>query len=165
MVTRGGSGPSDPSDPSERRLPERLVAHPSFLLAKLGLDWRKRVGEALGAANIGIRHYAVLCCLDECGLVSQRDVAQRIHLDPGDLVAVLDDLERDGYVVRGRDARDRRRHALALTPSGRKFLRRCEAIVNRTNDGLLEPLSEKERAQLQALLRRVAAGVDPRVRP
>jgi DNA-binding MarR family transcriptional regulator len=155
---------SSPTESEAVRLPGRLVDHTSFLLAKLGLESRKRMGDSLATAGVRLQHYAVLSCLDEAGLISQKDVAARIHLDPADLVAVLDDLERDGHVVRGRDARDRRRYALALTPTGRKFLRRLDGMVERANDGLLETLDDRDRAQLHALLRRVAASIDPRVR-
>ena len=51
--------------------------------------------------------------------LSQRELSERLGLDPSDTVAVVDILESAGYVSRDRDPSDRRRHALTLSADGR----------------------------------------------
>jgi DNA-binding MarR family transcriptional regulator len=71
------------------------------------------------------------------------------------MVAVLNDLERDGLVARDRDERDRRRNVIRLTPAGRRTLKRLDARVQEAQAALLEPLSAAERRALKDLLARV----------
>ncbi len=106
---------------------------------------------------------SVLACLEDYGPQSQRDVAHRLRWDPSDLVGVIDRLEQDGLVVRRRDPADRRRYALDLTRRGRAWVRAALAESEARTAPLVSPLAEEERAQLTDLLRRVLAGLDPRV--
>jgi DNA-binding MarR family transcriptional regulator len=77
-------------------------------------------------------------------------------LDRSDLHAVVSRLEADGLVERSQDPADRRRNVVALTRNGRTTLRRLERRVVAVQDELTASLSAKERAQLVALLKRVA---------
>ena len=70
-------------------------------------------------------------------------------------VAVINDLERDGLVARGRDEEARRRNLVALTPAGADARARLDARVEEAQDALLAPLSSAERRQLRDLLTRV----------
>jgi DNA-binding MarR family transcriptional regulator len=68
---------------------------------------------------------------------------------------VLGDLEREELVARVRDAADRRRNLVELTPKGTDALVRWDARVEAAQDALLAPLSAAERRELAALLERV----------
>jgi DNA-binding MarR family transcriptional regulator len=81
-------------------------------------------------------------------------------MDASGVVAIVDDLEREGLARRERDAQDRRRHAVQVTPAGRKVLRRGHEVTARLDDEVLAGLNDRERQQLLALLLRVAQG-DP----
>ena len=71
------------------------------------------------------------------------------------MVAVLDDLERRGFVERRRDDADRRRNVLSLTPAGREALREVDVQLDSAQDVILAPLDGEEREQLRELLTRV----------
>ena len=67
---------------------------------------------------------------------------------------VVNTLERKGFVLRGRDPRDRRRIPLSLTDSGRHILARVPVIAQ--EDALVSSLSQmglEKQAQLTELLR------------
>jgi MarR family transcriptional regulator, lower aerobic nicotinate degradation pathway regulator len=156
-------------DADRRALPDGLLQSTGYLLSKLGAVARRRMIERLLAEDLGIppSHQrlpclAVLHCLADFEPVSQREICQRLGMDGSDVVAVLDDLEGAGYVVRRRDQRDRRRHAVSLTPSGRNALRRLEEATGQVEDAVLAPLSAEEREVLHRLLLRALAHHDAR---
>ena len=104
----------------------------------------------------------MLAVLAEFGPAAQADICRRLGVDRSDMVAVLNDLERAGYVSRLLDPSDRRRNRVSLTPDGQSALGRCDRLVSQADAALLEPLSPAEREQLVSLLERIAdAGLPP----
>jgi DNA-binding MarR family transcriptional regulator len=147
--------PATSGDPLE--YPRSLLRYPMtamFLLMKEAFRLgQERIMEArTPAEQMRFPHYAVLACLDEFGSASQKEVSQRLQLDPSDLVAFVDWLEQAGFVRRRRDENDRRRYALDLTPAGRRALRLRARSAERTNEELFSALSPGEREELRALL-------------
>jgi MarR family transcriptional regulator, lower aerobic nicotinate degradation pathway regulator len=150
--------------------PEDLLKRSNFLLCKLSNVAKRELAEQLAAEDLQLPrhrlpHLAVLSCLADSGPACQKDIAERLRMDGSDMVAVLDDLEHGGYVTRARDSRDRRRHAVSITSTGRRALRRLDHRVDHADDVLLGPLTTTEREQFHSLLRRVLAHHDSRVPP
>jgi DNA-binding MarR family transcriptional regulator len=150
--------------------PEDLLKRSNFLLCKLSNVAKRELVEQLAAEELQLPHHrlphlSVLSCLADSGPACQKDIAERVRIDGSDMVAVLDDLEHGGYVTRVRDPRDRRRHAVSITSTGRRALRRLDQQVDRADDALLGPLTTTEREQFHRLLRRVLAHHDARVPP
>jgi small ligand-binding sensory domain FIST len=80
-------------------------------------------------------------------------------------ITELDELEQRALIERRRDPNDRRRHLVQLTADGKKTLKRLRALSRRLEDEFLAPLSDAERAQLHALLLRLAETHEPRCTP
>jgi DNA-binding MarR family transcriptional regulator len=154
-------------EPCQAPPPEPLLAMPSVLMIQMGKLARRLAGEmfpddvkrsprgSLGGA-------LVLALLASHGPLSQREVSDRGGMDPGDLVSVIDALEKQGYVVRDRDPKDRRRYALRLTHEGHLALHERRNRAARLNDALFEPLTPLEREMLEGLLLRVLSFHDER---
>lgn len=117
-------------------------------------------GEGLGGAlaEIGMRapEFAVLHQLDAAGPMSQQALGQALRIHPSNLVAMVDDLERAGLLIRPRDPADRRRYLLELTDRGRLRLEQARNATLEAELELLAPLSPPEREQLRGLLARIA---------
>ncbi|HYZ01191.1 MAG TPA: MarR family transcriptional regulator, partial [Candidatus Binatia bacterium] len=65
-----------------------------------------------------------------------------------------------------RDANDRRRHIVEMTPAGEQALAQAERALEAVEDEVLGALSQEERATLRALLNRALEGEEhPAVRP
>ncbi|HJP74514.1 MAG TPA: MarR family transcriptional regulator [Pseudonocardiaceae bacterium] len=141
-------------------LPEALLRLPSFVMFQLFRETRRLIAEH-GDEGLRLPHLAILCSLAETGPSAQKDISARLRIDPSDLVAFLDDLEKAGLAARERDSTDRRRYLVSLTDKGHGAQRRRLAASQRMDDELLTPLSDAERDQLQALLLRVYAHHDP----
>lgn len=122
---------------------------------------RRRMSRRLAredwVARAGLRPpaMAVMMLIDELGPVSQKQVSDRLHVDPSDLVAMFDLLEEADFISRARDPRDRRRYAVSLTREGRARLRRFQALAAEVEDEVFGCLAADERDQLCQLLQRV----------
>ena len=135
--------------------PRRLSELPSWLMNQAALHANRLVNEGFAAAGVRRYHFAVLVALDDQGPASQAALGRRLSIDRSDMVAVVNDLERDRLVARARDKRDRRRNLVRLTPAGADALKRLDARVQEAQASLLEPLSADERRELRRLLARV----------
>ncbi|HZB47867.1 MAG TPA: MarR family winged helix-turn-helix transcriptional regulator [Mycobacteriales bacterium] len=92
--------------------------------------------------------------------VSQREVSDRLLLDPSDVVSLVDILERAGLIDRRRDPADRRRYGLEVTEAGRKAAARLQQVTREAQEAVLAPLDDGERAALASLLGRIVAHHD-----
>ena len=138
------------------RLPEELISSTSFLLKRLGFAAKDQAMEAYKRSGLHPYHHAVLAVLDEGSRETQGAIADALGYDRGQLVGLLDELEDRGLVERRRDPADRRRHIVRLTPAGKRALAKLRALARQLDDEFLASLDENERAQLHALLLRLA---------
>src|SRR3954454_17692330 len=102
--------------------PHRLSGTVVWLLGRAAQRGHQLAQERLAAAGIRKWHYGVLAALAEFGQQSQADIGRRLGLDRSDMVAVLNDLQADGYVGREPDPADRRRNIVTISDSGREAL-------------------------------------------
>ena len=100
--------------------------------------------------------------IDAEGPMSQRALGRRLRIDKSPMVGVLDDLERLGLAERRRRPSDRRIQAIHLTPKGRRVLAGGVPLADAENQRTFAGLDDNERAQLQALLLRVAEATPSR---
>lgn len=133
----------------------RLRALPSRLLSQAAIHGDRLVSD--GLARVGARkwHYAVLATLADSGSSSQAELSRRTGIYRSDMVAVLNELEHDGYAERVPDPADHRRNIITLTESGIARLHELDALLNGLQDELLTPLTAAQRRQLTALLTRL----------
>lgn len=146
---------------NERLLPAALRNRPSFVLTKLAALARQQCAEQIAAAGLSQHQHAILCCLDEYGPAIQKDIAARLDIDSGDIVAFIDGLQDQGLVLRERDQRDRRRQILTITPSGKRTLQRVERTLDNTEPGVLAALSPEQRETLHRTALLILGQHDP----
>ncbi|MCB5905962.1 MarR family winged helix-turn-helix transcriptional regulator [Streptomyces pinistramenti] len=135
--------------------PSRIRVLPSWLLGRAAARGHRLVADALAAEGMRMMHHAVLSAVAESGPVSQADLGRTLGIDPKDMVAVVNDLQKDGLVTRSPDARDRRKNAVEISAEGRRRLRRTQKLGDEANAELTAALTSDERAQLVALLTRI----------
>lgn len=133
---------------------QRMWRLHSWLLNQAAAHANRLVTAEFGRPGLRSR-YPVLAGLEEFGPISQAELSRRLGYDRSDMVAVLNDLEREGLALREPDATDRRRNAIRITPEGAKTLLGLDDRVLHAQEALLAPLSVAERNQLAALLRRL----------
>ena len=151
--------------PSSPKLPEELVASVPFLLKRLGFAAKDKALGAYERTGLNPYHHAVLALLDEGSRETQGAIADALGYDRGQLVGLLDELEERGHVERRRDPADRRRHIVRLTPDGKRALAALRKLARELESEFLASLDQDERAQLHALLLRLAQRHLPRCAP
>ncbi|WP_378742944.1 MarR family winged helix-turn-helix transcriptional regulator [Nocardia brasiliensis] len=94
----------------------------------------------------------MLATLAEWGPSSQAELSRRTGIYRSDMVAVLNELERDGYAERVPDPDDQRRNVITSTDSGTARLHELDVVLSGLQNELLTPLTAAQRKQLAALL-------------
>src|SRR2546423_13408363 len=125
---------------------------PTLLMIKLGRITMHRFTEALEPFGIRPRHVAALIELRDHGELTQQSLCGQLHLDPTNLVAILNELELRGYATRRRDPEDRRRHLVEVSKKGIALIETVSEVMDGVEDDLLDGLEPAERAQLEGLL-------------
>jgi DNA-binding MarR family transcriptional regulator len=136
---------------------EQPVEGSAFLLARLGRVAARHLGERLAETGLKPPEAVILTTLREVGPMTQQALGERLHIDPSNLVAFLNSLEKDELVVRRRDPDDRRRHIVEITEQGLERCPACLGPVAELEDELLAGLSDQEQRVLNSMLSRVLA--------
>jgi DNA-binding MarR family transcriptional regulator len=71
--------------------------------------------------GVTIYHWYYLRILSEFDGLNQRELSKKVGVHPNTAVPALDNMEKHGLVKRVRDANDRRRMCVHLTPKGRRL--------------------------------------------
>ena len=132
--------------------PPGLLESTGYLLARVGSESRRRFVEALVVQDLTLAAYSVLMVLGYTPDATQRHLGDAVGIDPRNLVPILDHLETRGLIDRGEHPRDRRRHAVRLTPAGRKQLAALAQVGAEAEADFLRPLNKQERRELHSLL-------------
>jgi len=130
----------------------------SALLDHLARLTRLRSESALAPLGLRPRHLVALTVLRDHGDGTQQALAAALHIDRTNLVGLLNDLETAGLIARRRDAEDRRRHIVELTPDGATRLREAECALAAAENDVLGALDAGQRELLYQLLQQATAG-------
>ena len=88
-----------------------------------------RVGRTMSAAGLTISQFGVLEALHHKGPLCQRDIAAKILKSTGNITLVIDNLEKQGLVMRERISDDRRYLTVRLTGKGETLISTAFANV------------------------------------
>jgi DNA-binding MarR family transcriptional regulator len=112
--------------------------------------------DAMADSGISPGQIGVLLLVAANPGVNQTTVGNALGIDRSTLVSMLDRLEARKVVVRTPSPRDRRSHALLLTPKGQEFLAALLPRLDKHEKRIAARLSTAERATLMSLLRRIS---------
>jgi len=130
-----------------RQASPRLEPTTGYLVVRIAEAIDRKFVEHLAPLGIRPRHLHVLRQLHAHGSMSQQALAEMIRVDPGNLIATLDELQADGLIRRDVD---RRRRVLQVTARGVRMLRQGVTASERADDEVLGNLSQAERASLRS---------------
>lgn len=111
----------------------------------------------LAERNLRPGEFSTLAIVAASPGVSQINLAREIGIDKAAVVALLDSLESRGWAVRRQSPADRRRHALFITPAGKKAMTEIHALLKEREALALANLSPAERENFGAVLEKIHA--------
>jgi DNA-binding MarR family transcriptional regulator len=150
-ASRHGAEPLAHTD--EPRLP--LWSRPGFLLRRLNQIHYALFFEECREFGITPVQYGLLTALAIRGRLEQGSLGVELGIDRTNVADVLIRLESRGLIRRTPDPADRRAKLASLTPKGRELTAKMFASMQRAQDRLLAPLSQRERDGFMATLVRL----------
>lgn len=136
----------------------RLADRPGYMLVRAAMKVRQRFADALSGLDLLPNHHAILSTLHELGPCHQKELAARVVVDPADIVAYLDGLQKAGLVVRERDPADRRRQIVTVTPAGVRTLADADRALDAVEAAVFGSLTDRDRTLLSSLSSRIVEG-------
>ena len=164
MLNKSPSPVADghPSDTVASSVPSGTHEASPFALGLLLRQAHDRVAQAtdetLRPFGIERRHLMVMMRLDADGPSSQRDLVDRTSHDKASMVRIVDDLERLGLASRELVPGDRRVRSVTMTEHGRTVFAQAHAAATAAATAATAPLTKRQAAQLEELLRIYVAG-------
>ena len=157
----------NPATPDPPSAGPRGARSPAFLLAQVGAHAAAKFGERVEKIGLTPAHAGILRLVQGSEGLSQQTLGRELRVLPSRLVVLIDDLEARGLIERRDHPTDRRSYALYLTDKGRDTLQAIGRIAREHQESLCAALNDDERAQLAALLQRIAEeqGLRPGVHP
>ncbi|RVW09426.1 MarR family transcriptional regulator [Prescottella agglutinans] len=119
-----------------------------YVFVKAAWKVRQFYAEKLSEVGLLPNQHAILSTLNELGPCHQKALAARVVLDPGDIVAYLDSLQKARYVERNRDPEDRRRQIVSITDEGRALLVEADRALDDVEAAVFGALTPERRALL-----------------
>jgi DNA-binding MarR family transcriptional regulator len=137
----------------EPRLP--LWSRPGYLIRRLHQIHVALFLEELRDSGLTPVQYGLLTALSFRGELDQGSLAEELGLDRTSTAEVLKRLERRKLVTRKPNPRDRRARLARITPRGRSLTAATFPRMQRAQDRMCAPLSQKERDVFMATLSRL----------
>ncbi|NPU64925.1 winged helix-turn-helix transcriptional regulator [Bradyrhizobium sp. 83012] len=106
-----------------------LESHLGYFVRRLQHWIFRDVNAALAPIELDVILYSILETIAANPGATQIAVAGALGIERARMVALLDDLQQAGLIVRERSEQDRRAHALGLTPRGRMILKKANVAV------------------------------------
>ena len=132
---------------------QRLIG---YNLRRAEVQMRGRVAQVLGEDDIRAVEYSILCLVGDNTEVTQKDLGEALAVKRPNMVSLIERLEARGLIVRAVMERDRRNHALSLTPAGEQLRRHLDQRLDALEAEVFGHWSPAERAQMISLLRRIS---------
>jgi DNA-binding MarR family transcriptional regulator len=123
---------------------------------RIWLEARSRLDLALAPLGLRSREFWLLS-LAGPGNLSQHEMADLCGCDPSSLVAVLDGLERRGWLRRQRNPQDRRMQWVQRTLAGDRLFTKALPRAKRAEARQLAALSASTQRQLVSAMRKLVA--------
>ena len=139
----------------------------AFLLSQLGARAAQEFTRLLTPLDLAPADAGILRLVARSEGISPQALAVALNMHASRLVALIDDLESRGLLVREVHATDRRLYSLALTARGKETLLSIREVADEHNRLMCAALTRAETVTLQTLLSKIAdqmglaAGVHP----
>lgn len=112
------------------------------------------------AVSLTREQWTILVQLWKHDGVSQQVIADETGRDKPSTTRLLDNLERDGYIVRKADAYDRRLNLIFLTEKGKKEEKNIMKVANEALNDISIGLTEEEMQTVKNVFEKIYKNID-----
>ncbi len=134
----------------------------AYSVGRLERAVRRHLARVTRRFGLTVAQYTALSVLEARGPLSNAQLARRSFVSAQAMNEIVQAMAEKQIVARRPHARHGRIVEIRLTPRGRSVLRRCDAAVERVEAGMLERLSQPQRAQLREFLRACIEALEDR---
>jgi DNA-binding MarR family transcriptional regulator len=147
--------PSSDDDASEQTDQSALLELVGYNIRRAYLVIQALFDKEMEKHDLRQAEFAVLSVVRGNPGINQRALADALAVAPPNLATLLDRLEARGLLARQRSTEDKRVQHVTLTTQGVRLYGRALKAAAVADGMALERLSEPEREQLKALLRKI----------
>lgn len=135
----------------------RLANTLGYAIARAAVTTNKLYAEGVGEP-LGLRpvEFTLLQLIFSNRNTTQKRLCDLLRVPAPQMTLILDRLQEQRWIVRERDANDRRALHLRLTPAGERLAEKSLAALQAAEEALADVLTSGERLLLQELLAKVA---------
>jgi DNA-binding MarR family transcriptional regulator len=131
----------------------RLFPRATYLIKDLERAVRARIDAIVRPLSLTAVQYTVLSVLSRHPGMSSAQLARRSFVSPQAANELVSTLEEQRLIQRRVDREGGRALGIFLTPSGRRSLSECDALVDALEDELFRGVSQRDEARFRAMLR------------
>ncbi len=138
---------------------EELIALESWIkLLRASDSVFKKIRPSMVQYNLSTTQFAVLEVLLHLGSLSQKTIGQKLLRSSGNIVKVIDNLERDKLVLRDPDPNDRRAYKVVLTKEGERIIKKIFPDHVKSIVESFSILTKREQIELSRLCKKLGLG-------
>lgn len=135
-----------------RNCPDEYISRWFSVFHRLYLSY---IYEGLKEYEIGSGQIMFLLELYYCDGVSQEELSSYLSIDGANTTRAIKKLEKEGYVVRKQDEKDRRKKRIYLTEKAIKMKPKIFNLIEQWENSLSESLTKAERKALGEILKKM----------
>lgn len=134
---------------------EKLVLDAYLKLIRASESIKSRLSRLREKDGLTMTQFGLMEVIYHLGPLNQKEIAKKLLSSSGNIVMVIDNLEKQNLVIRKRNERDRRNMEIHLTEIGNETIKRI--FINHLNDikNELSVLSFSELMELSRLTKKI----------
>ncbi|KRW95161.1 MarR family winged helix-turn-helix transcriptional regulator [Paracoccus sp. MKU1] len=136
------------------------AAHPAQLVRRVHQRAAQLFTQAVQVRNLSVPQFVALVTLLKHGPMMLSQLGRLTSIDPATMTVVVRKLVKDGLVIKTTSETDQRVSVICLTECGETCARTHIPVSINAGESLLAPLTEDERRQFLALLRKILTADD-----
>lgn len=106
----------------------------------------------------------ILIILNETGKITQRELTERLGIQPGSASEIIAKLENSGFITRTQNEDDRRTTDICLTGEGRELAAQAAQQRRSRHEEMFSCLSDEEKEELLLLMEKLYSDWESRYR-
>jgi DNA-binding MarR family transcriptional regulator len=136
--------------------PSGLHKHIGFMLRLATAEVLRDFAQAIEKFRLRPAEYACLLVVAAQPGLSQQHIGRILSVKHSNLVAIINALQRRGFIDRARPSRDRRTNSIQLTKSGARFVEGLESAFEQHHERLLQKIGRRNLPLLLSTLNQLA---------